>query len=129
MVKNCFTNDQTVTVKMVMRLINKYVARYNLILYDWINWMILSAPIVGLYTMVYIKMLYFHRGGGGLWSWSYGTWIFNYMCNQCSSLLKLCMSANPVHGEVYSIQHHVIKFVSDLRRVSGFLCDSDFLHH
>ena len=30
-------------------------------------------------------------------------------------------SSNPVHGEVYSIQHYVIKFVSDLRQVSGFL--------
>jgi hypothetical protein len=28
---------------------------------------------------------------------------------------------NPAHGEVYSIQHYVIKFVSDLRQVSGFL--------
>jgi len=24
-------------------------------------------------------------------------------------------SLNPAHGEVYSIQHYVIKFVSDLR--------------
>ena len=28
---------------------------------------------------------------------------------------------NPVHGEVYSIQHYVIKFVSYLRQFSGFL--------
>jgi hypothetical protein len=28
---------------------------------------------------------------------------------------------NPVHGEVYSIQHFVIKVVSDLRQVGGFL--------
>ena len=31
------------------------------------------------------------------------------------------VSSNPVHGEVYSIQHYVIKFVIDLRQVSGFL--------
>ena len=31
------------------------------------------------------------------------------------------VSLNPVHGEVYSIQHYVIKFVRDLRQVSGFL--------
>jgi hypothetical protein len=30
-------------------------------------------------------------------------------------------SLNPAYGKVYSIQHYVIKFVSDLRRVSGFL--------
>jgi hypothetical protein len=28
--------------------------------------------------------------------------------------------SNPVHGEVYSIQNYVIKFVSDLRQVAGF---------
>ena len=31
------------------------------------------------------------------------------------------VSSNPVHDEVYSIQHYVIKFVSDLRQVGGFL--------
>jgi hypothetical protein len=28
---------------------------------------------------------------------------------------------NPTHGEVYSIQHYVIKFVSDLQQIGGFL--------
>ena len=28
---------------------------------------------------------------------------------------------NPVHGEEYSIKHYVIKFVSDLWQVDGFL--------
>ena len=27
---------------------------------------------------------------------------------------------NPIHGEVYSIQHCVIKFVSDLQKVGDF---------
>ena len=31
------------------------------------------------------------------------------------------VSSNPVHGEVYSVQHYVIKFVSDFRQVGGFL--------
>jgi len=31
------------------------------------------------------------------------------------------VSSNSVHGEVYSLQHYVIKFVSDLRQVGGFL--------
>ena len=31
------------------------------------------------------------------------------------------MSSNPIHGKVYSIQHYVIKFVSDLRQVGSFL--------
>jgi hypothetical protein len=31
------------------------------------------------------------------------------------------VNSNLVHGEVYSIQQYVIKFVSDLRQVGGFL--------
>ena len=30
-------------------------------------------------------------------------------------------SSNPAHDDVYSIQHYVIKFVSDLRHLVGFL--------
>jgi hypothetical protein len=29
-------------------------------------------------------------------------------------------SSNPAHGEVYLIEHYVVKFVSDLRQVGGF---------
>ena len=38
------------------------------------------------------------------------------------------MSSNPAHVEVYSIQHYVIKFVSDLGQVSVFFLYSNFLH-
>ena len=31
------------------------------------------------------------------------------------------VSSNPVHGEVFLIQLYVIKFVSDLQQVGGFL--------
>ena len=31
------------------------------------------------------------------------------------------VSLNPAHGEVYSMEHYLIKFVSDLRQVGGFL--------
>jgi hypothetical protein len=31
------------------------------------------------------------------------------------------VSSNPAHGKVYSIPHYVIKFVSDLPQVGGFL--------
>jgi hypothetical protein len=31
------------------------------------------------------------------------------------------LCSNPVHGAVYLMQHYVIKFVSDLRQVVGFL--------
>ena len=31
------------------------------------------------------------------------------------------VSSNLAHGKVYSIQHYVTKFVSDLQQVGGFL--------
>ena len=31
------------------------------------------------------------------------------------------VSSNPAHGQVYSVQYHVIKFVNDLRQVGDFL--------
>jgi hypothetical protein len=34
------------------------------------------------------------------------------------------VSSNPAHGEVYSIQHDVIKFVSDFWQVCGFSPDT-----
>ena len=37
------------------------------------------------------------------------------------------VSSNPVHDEVYSIQHDVLKFVSDLGQVGGFLWVLQFL--
>jgi len=36
-------------------------------------------------------------------------------------IITSIVSLNLAHGEVYSIQHYVIKFVSDLRQVGGFL--------
>ena len=52
--------------------------------------------------------------GGTSWSLSYVSWIYNYICNRCE--------IESHSSEVYSIQHHyVIKFVSDLRQVGGFL--------
>ena len=54
-------------------------------------------------------------------SLSYGSWIYNYLCNQCLHCITTNdVSSNSTHGEVYSIQHYVVKFVSDLQ-VSGFL--------
>jgi hypothetical protein len=37
------------------------------------------------------------------------------------SITTKVVSSNPVHGEVYSIQHYVIKLGSDLQQVGGFL--------
>ena len=54
-----------------------------------------------------------------------GEWEVMYMCIYVYRFL-LCFYDFRIgiwscHGEVYSIQHYVIKFVSDLRQVGGFL--------
>jgi hypothetical protein len=44
--------------------------------------------------------------------------VFNATFNKISVIswwVKLWVS-NPTHGEVYSIQHYMIKFISDLRQ-------------
>jgi hypothetical protein len=40
---------------------------------------------------------------------------------QSVPIITKVVRSNPVHGEEYSIKHYMIKFVSDLRQVGGFL--------
>jgi hypothetical protein len=56
---------------------------------------------------------------GAVVVWSYGSWIYNYLCHQCLSPVNAWVRI-PVTPGLYSIQHYVIKFVSDLRQVGGF---------
>ena len=46
--------------------------------------------------------------------------MVNGFTTTCAITINV-LSSNPVYAEVYSIQHYVIKFVSDLRQVGGFL--------
>ena len=45
---------------------------------------------------------------------------WNYKTDQNIYTL-ISQISDPTHGEVYSIQHYVIKFVNNLRQVGGFL--------
>ena len=38
-----------------------------------------------------------------------------------SAIITNVVSSIPAKDEVYSLQYHVVKFVSDLRQISGFL--------
>jgi hypothetical protein len=46
---------------------------------------------------------------------------YNYIFHGFQLNMLYIVSSNQAHGEVYSIQHYVIKFVSDLWQVDGFL--------
>jgi hypothetical protein len=50
----------------------------------------------------------------------YGNWIYNYLPVQSVPITTDVVSSNPTHGKVYQMEHYVIKFVNDLRQVSGF---------
>ena len=41
----------------------------------------LTQRLIGLHYSIVFR--------GQSWSWSYGSWIYNYLCNQCPSPLKL----------------------------------------
>ena len=40
-------------------------------------------------TDTYLTIYFLYLYSGPLWSWLYGSWIYNYLCNQCLSPLKL----------------------------------------
>jgi hypothetical protein len=42
-----------------------------------------------LFIVCSVSKNYFIFNKGPSWSWSYGSWIYNYLCNQCLSPLKL----------------------------------------
>ena len=48
-------------------------------------------------------------------------WLGLQLPVQSVPITTKVVSLNPVHGEVYSIHHYVIKYISDLRQVGGFL--------
>jgi hypothetical protein len=62
--------------------------------------------ITGNFGKIWRKSINFLLGT--LWSWSYGIWIYNYLCNLAPITTKV-VSSDPVHGKVYSMQHYVIK--------------------
>jgi len=48
-------------------------------------------------------------------------WLFDLQLPVQSVHITIkVVSSNAVHGEAYSMQHYVIKFDSDMRKVGGF---------
>ena len=49
-------------------------------------------------------------------------WLLDLQLHvQSVPIIIYFVSSNTAHGDVYSIQHYVIKFYSDFRQVGGFL--------
>ena len=72
-----------------------------------------------LHSFIQSSIIYFYKDNLS-WLSSEGFQHSNLPSCSVSPLVAERGSSNPAHGEVYSIHHYVIKFVSDLRQVSGF---------
>ena len=59
------------------------------------------------------------QGKGSSWSWSYGSLIYSYICNQCLLPLTLWVRTSLRQGVLDTTLCD--KFVSDLWQVGGFL--------
>jgi hypothetical protein len=66
-------------------IITCYRSRCNKIDHLHISDLILKLYV---FTHIYRSYLSFYCEGPS-WSWSYGSWIYNYICNQCLSPLTL----------------------------------------
>jgi hypothetical protein len=106
------------------------INRYNCIHIYWSEWVLKSKFISKekqlcsgwLFSWIARRIrnstkLNLHKGPS--WSWSYGSWIYNDRCNQCISPLTLRVRIAHRRGVLDTTL--VIKFVSDLRQVVGFL--------
>ena len=75
-------------VKNHMILVITYVQNYMIVIITCVqNHMILIITYVQNHMILIITYVQNHMGP--LWPWSYGSWICNYLCNQCLSLLML----------------------------------------
>jgi hypothetical protein len=116
--KNNFTMHSTYVTMMIIYCSFRWVICLCLItllhyLMDYNNFLVISTNILLL-----IKFLHYKKKIRDP-SWSYGRWIYT-TCAISTNHHKV-VSSIPANGEVYFIQHYVIKFVSDLRQVGGFL--------
>jgi hypothetical protein len=74
-----------------------------------------------IYIIVQIKHFLHGRASGAILV----VWYLDLQLPvQAVPITTKVVSLNPVHGEVYSIQHYVIKFVSDMWQVKFFFPDT-----
>jgi hypothetical protein len=62
-------------------------------------------------------------------SWSYGSWIYNYLCNQCLSPLKLCIRTSSWWGELDTTCDKVCQWLGTGWWFSPVSCTNKTDHH
>jgi hypothetical protein len=98
---------------------------YNMKFY-WIYFLFNNEtwPIL-LHTCIYKSKTYISNikpKWGPSWSWSYGSWIYNDLCNISAYHHQCCEFKSRIKERCtqYNI-YYVIKFVINLQQVGGFL--------
>ena len=84
--------------------------------FNAITWLCLSQAslcIPNAICRVFFYVQWVDERGGCSFYWYWWNWLPSLLGKRCEF--------ESYSGEVYSIQHYVIKFVSDLRQVRGFL--------
>jgi hypothetical protein len=61
-----------------------------------------KISLLPVYLHCIVLCCTFKPMGGSSWSWSYGNWIYNYLCNQCLSPHDVVIS-NPVQARCTSL--------------------------
>jgi hypothetical protein len=74
-----------------------------------------------LYYMVIARMLLNIVLSEKQYGCNFPNWNSEQQPMQSVPITTNVVSSNPAHGEVYLIQHYVMKFVSDLLQVGSFL--------
>ena len=83
----------------------------------WSHSVLKKGNLILWFHIISISIYLLFHDKGLSWSWSYDSWIYNYMYYLCLSRLKLWVWF-PLMARC---TRYMIKFVKDLRQVSGFL--------
>ena len=94
-------------------LINNFYTRNNS--FFTIICIIYNTSLQTTYYNIFLKLASYLSLGPS-WSWSYGSWIYNYNMYLCFQ----CRSPPSSNTEACLIQHYVIKLVSDFRQILWF---------
>jgi hypothetical protein len=98
---------------------------YYILIFFYTNITVLTETLLGWFSLFYSICVFLSFGKSkwplDLFCHGRDRMVVGFTTVQSVPITIKVVTSNPVHGEVYSIQHYVIKVVSDLRQVVGFL--------
>jgi hypothetical protein len=78
------------TMERKINVTNAFSLKFNLMTdFYWENYKNKQHIVTNYYHDILTLLYWSILRRGLLWPWSYGSWIYNYLCNQCRSPLKL----------------------------------------